>query len=207
MSKIARVIGMGGVLLAALVPRAGPGIAGPADKPQFVGDAALRGADKGQLDFGRWGSSSSGVKDRAPGVQPRERVRDVLSIVPMGPAKVKEVREMVDNLAKSDPALAARLTKARAGIPASVLTEDMHPIEYLEYVKNLPDNEAKFVMPPPNKIKVVDQAEIARRLALPENAGKAAKDILDNFYKTRKTSIVTHKLTPILQSATVYYPG
>jgi hypothetical protein len=199
--------------IAVLMLAAGTGVphamAGPAvpHEVDFVGDAANRGSDPGALNFGRWGSSITGAKDKISLVQPREDKRKPLLTVPWTEQKIIDARKELDKWAASDPDLKAKLAKARASMPPSAYKRDLHPFEYLMYVKVLPDKDGQFIQPPPNVIKIVDQDEIARRLALPENKGKTAKDILDNFYKTRKHSVVTHTLTPIFERALVYYPG
>jgi hypothetical protein len=215
MSGRIRIVALGVVCLAAGLVVSQSAVSGPSTPTglSFVGDARPA-SSQGQLDFGRWGGGSS-EKDKAPRVQPRERARQVLNVAPMdlaalvpdpdnpsGPKiqMIDAVRKSLKKAANADPALAKRLEKIASQVPVALRGKDLHPLEYLEYVKTLTDKDAKFISPPPNQIKIVDQNEIERRLAAGEKA-------FDNFYRIQKTTVVTHTLTPIFQTATVYYPG
>jgi hypothetical protein len=191
---------LAGAVASGLVVVAVPGARAQGSPPkdlQFVGDSLRRDKDQGRLDFGRWGTGGA-ANDRSPTAQLRERRPKAVQIERMTPEKIVEVRKVLGDIAKGNPEAKARQEKIPAGTPQ--LADDLHPLEYLEYVRSLTDKEAKFAMPPSNKIKIVDQAKIAQLKA-------EGKSPYESLYRTIKKTIITHNLVPIIETRQLYYPG
>jgi hypothetical protein len=185
-------------------------MAGPVPPPEasFVGDAKADKTDAtaadNQAKFRRWGGTTG--DDKAPLVFPPENRPGRIVRRQASPQEIRDgiTARLAFLDAQPDQASrdeAARIRARLALIPANQANfpGDAHPIQFLEYVKSLPDSKQEMVIPPGNKIKVVDQKEMKRLkdngLPLPQPQ-----------YRTTTVTIVTHHLVPTFRVVRTEYP-
>ena len=176
----------------------------------FVGDANADKPDaaaaKSAADYRRWGGGSND-NDRAPSVFLKEAAAGKLQIRHADPVADRALfQAYLTKLAaapagSSDAKEYARIMARLALIPVAQrnFKGDMHPIEYLEFMKSLPDNTSGLVLPPQNHIKIVDQDAIQ---ALKD----AGKPMPAPQYRTTTTTIITHHLVPTFKDVYTEYP-
>jgi hypothetical protein len=184
-------------------------LAGTASEASFVGDGnVIQGgteADaKATADFRRWGGTKG---DQAPSVFLPENKPGRIAVSYVDPSKARaDLKKYLDDLDKFPPgspqaAEAKRIRDRLALIPSgqAALPNDLHPIQFLEYLRTLPDNKAGLILPPKNHIKIVDQDEIKR-------LKDAGKPLPQPVYRTTKVTIITHHLVPTFRDVYTEYP-
>lgn len=190
-------------------------LAGPAAPPEatFVGDARADIADdaaakakaKETADFRRWGANT--VADEAPSVFLPERPAGKINIRNADPTEARKALDdyliTLDKFPAGSPQAkeAARIRARLALIPAKQKSfpGDLHPIQFLEYLRTLPDNKQELVLPPKNTIKIVDQVAIKK-------LKDAGKPMPQPVYRTTTVKIVTHHLVPTFKDVYTEYP-
>jgi hypothetical protein len=186
----------------------GSAMAATAPDATFVGDANVvpQGTEaqaKAMADFRRWGSTV----DQAPSVFLPENKAGAVSISYADPATARAaIDAYLAKLDLSPPGSANALEAARirarlAKIPANqrTLPDDLHPIQFLEYLRTLADNRAGLILPPKNHIKIVDQDEIKRLKA-------TGQPMPQPVYRTTKVTTITHHLVPTFRDVYTEYP-
>jgi len=211
-----------------MMPIAGIGIAmglmltaaqgAPANNdPKFVGDAgnqgsAISGRLQGSADFRRWGGGSG--NDQDPQLFSKEGPAGRIKVHHVGdpndpaapsPAKIRQ--DLANYLATLVPGSAEyiRFTNRMKLIPAgqdgsnAVYANDVHPIQFLEWLRLQTDNKEGLILPKQNTIHIVNedalQALIDKHQPLPQPV-----------YKTVTTTIVTHHLVPHYSTVTTQFP-
>lgn len=176
----------------------------------FVGDGNADKPDaskaKEAADFRRWGGGTSD-KDKSPSVFLKEGAAGKINVRYVDADKDRIAFQAYLNKLSQAPAGSAdakeytRIMARLALIPANQrnFKGDMHPIEFLEYVRSLPDNTSGLVLPPKNHIQIVDQDAIK---ALKD----AGKPLPQPVYRTTTVTIVTHHLVPTFKDVYTEYP-
>lgn len=167
--------------------------AGPSEA-NLVGNAATGSGESGagtardasHVDSTAWGNT--GAKGA---VQPN--INQKVKFYAWDQTKVSDAKKALDDRAKADSALAAKL----AAIKKQRDLKDLHPVEYLEWLKLQNDKDLAFIQPPQNEIQIVDQEALAKM-----DKSKIA-------VKYKKTTICPRVVTykPTYKTITVYYPG
>lgn len=185
-------------------------MAGPAAPPEasFVGDARADKTDptaaEATAKFRRWGGGTG--DDKAPLVFPPENKPGRIIRRQATPTEIRDginarlafLDSQPDQGSKDE---AVRIRARLALIPNNQknFPGDAHPIQFLEYVKTLPDSKQEMVIPPANRIKIVDQKEMKRLkdngLPLPQPQ-----------YRTTTVTIITHHLVPTFRVVRTEYP-
>jgi len=193
---------------------------------KFVGDSGEQGAAVSQrlsdsADFRRWGGgtgSGASQKDKAPKVFLTETNKGKIGtgnhIGDKNQPTVADVRKQlttfVNNLcAQGDPASQAECARIRARlalIPSGqdgsnpAYANDLHPIQYLEWLR-LQNDKNQNLLPPPNKITIVDQDALKKILDT-----KGASALPDPVYRTTTVTVITHHLTPTYKQVLTQFP-
>jgi hypothetical protein len=172
-------------------------MAGPSDGTALVGNATSGAADSESAGKKRddetitknsW--SSTGAKGAT-----QRNINEKVKFVEWDAAKISDAKAMLNARRASDSGLDAKL-KALENV-GQRLPYDLHPAEYLEWLKLQTDKDSQFIRPPPNKIQIVDQ----EKLSTMDKTKIAVK------YKRTKVCprVITYK--PVYKTITVYYPG
>jgi len=193
----------------------------PPREANFVGDAGQQGPTAQQrlqdsAAFRRWGGGSTDT-DKAPKVfltetnrtfNPQNHINDG------GQPTVAVVRqELIDHVNKlcaaGDPAsqtecarIRARLALIPSGQDGSnpAYANDLHPIQFLEWLRFQTDKNQNL-LPPPNKITIVDQDALKKIL---DTKGPGA--LPDPVYRTTTVTVITHHLTPTYKQVLTQFP-
>ena len=195
-----------GLLLSASSPA-------PAADPKFVGDAGNQGPAVSQrlqdsATFRRWGGGTGSdtdpqvfLKENPAGRIKVHHVGDPNDPLAPSPAKIRSDLQAYLNTLDPNSAEYQRLKARLALIPPGqdgsnpAWANDVHPIQFLEWLKLQTDNNQGLIEPKPNTITIVDQQAIEALLA-------AHQPLPQPIYRTVTTTIITHHLVPTY--ATVY---
>jgi hypothetical protein len=172
-------------------------MAGPSSGTALVGNATLGTADSDAAGKKRDDDTvarNSWTSTVSKG-QRQQNINQRVAFKRWDDQAIGDAKKQLDDRRKVDPVLDAKLRALEKYGQRN--PKDMHPAEYLEWLKLQDDKDVAFIRPPPNKILIVDQEKLA---------GLDKNKIGVKYQKTTVCPrIVTYK--PVYKTITVYYPG
>jgi len=180
--------------------------------PTFVGDAGNQGPDaisrlNNSSNYRRWGDSAHSQKgDEAPLVLLKQNPSGLNSLPHVGdpgqptPADVRnQLQAYLQALGPNSPEY-KRIMARLALIPGNQANfgGDVHPIQFVEWLKSLPDNQQN-ILPKPNTIQIVDQDAL-------QHLFDTKQPLPQPVYRTVTTTIITHHLVPTYATVQTQFP-
>lgn len=180
--------------------------------PSFVGDAGSQGKAveqrlKDSADFRRWGDfNHTGKADEAPLVLLKQNNSALPALPHVGdpgqptPQDVRTQLQTYINGLDPNSTEYKRIQARLKLIPGTQKTfaSDVHPIQFIEWVKTLPDNKQN-ILPKTNTIQIVDQDALKKLI-------DSKQPLPQSVYRKVATTIITHHLVPTYKTVETQFP-